>query len=134
VQCAESLRVQAYFDGEVDALTAAAIERHSEHCSECRALLEDLELTRSVLRRELDFGRAPPQLRARIARRLDQETAAGAPPLRRPGGASWRTGSFWAGAAGGLGTALAAGLALSSSPPHAVSRCSMSWWRRTCAR
>ena len=26
--CAESLRVQAYFDGELDALAAADIERH----------------------------------------------------------------------------------------------------------
>ena len=27
--CAESLRVQAYFDGELDALSAAEVERHS---------------------------------------------------------------------------------------------------------
>ena len=35
MQCAESMRVQAYFDGEVDALAAADIERHIDSCSAC---------------------------------------------------------------------------------------------------
>ena len=34
--CGESLRVQAYFDGELDALNAAEGERHAEACPECR--------------------------------------------------------------------------------------------------
>ena len=37
MQCAESLRVQAYFDDEVDGVTAAEIERHAEHCAACRS-------------------------------------------------------------------------------------------------
>jgi anti-sigma factor RsiW len=76
VQCAESLRVQAYFDREVDAVSAAEIERHAEHCSECRALLEDLGSIRTGLRRHIPYVAAPPALRVQILRALDQESAA----------------------------------------------------------
>jgi anti-sigma factor RsiW len=73
MQCAEALRVQAYFDAEVDALAAADIERHIEHCAECRALLKDLEEVRDVLRRDSAYVHAPPALRANILRALDEE-------------------------------------------------------------
>ena len=112
MQCAESLRVQAYFDGEIDALGAAAVERHAEHCAECGALLEELKLTRDALRRELTLERAPQQLRARLARALERETAAGARPPAPAAARTWRTRAFWTGAAGGLATALAAGVAV----------------------
>jgi anti-sigma factor RsiW len=79
VRCAESLRVQAYFDAEVDAVSAADIERHLEHCTECRALLQDLEQVRTVLRRESAYVRTPPLLRAKIMLALDQENAAETP-------------------------------------------------------
>lgn len=103
MQCAESLRIQAYFDSEVDAVSAAEIERHLEHCAECRALLADLEQVRSVLRRDVAYVRTPPLLRARIARALDQEAAA-----QRPGSSApkvSRAASFWTGAASGFGGA-----------------------------
>ena len=73
MQCAESLRVQAAFDGELDPVSAAAVERHAEHCPECRALREHLEHTRSALRRDLDYGQASPELRARVARMLQRD-------------------------------------------------------------
>jgi anti-sigma factor RsiW len=76
VRCAESLRVQAYFDAEVDAVSAADIERHLEHCAECRELLRDLEQVRTVLRRDSDYARTPAELRSKIMRALDQERAA----------------------------------------------------------
>jgi len=98
VGCAESLRVQAYFDGEVDAVSAADIERHSEHCAECRALLQDLEQTRTAIRRDLTLDRAPPELRARIMRALDQETAVKTPRPSGWGRSTWRTRPFWVGA------------------------------------
>jgi anti-sigma factor RsiW len=123
VQCAESLRVQAYFDGEVDAVSALDIERHAEHCAECRALLLDLERTRERIRRELDYGHAPAALRTRIVRALAStaelpaaRTAGAAPPL-------WRIRSFWAGATGGVGASLAAVmvfLLLSAQPSAAL--------------
>ena len=113
VQCAESLRVQAYFDDEVDGVTAAEIERHAEHCAACRSLLRDLELTRATIRRDLPHHRAPPVLHAQVARQLDAELAVparGSRTRRRPVGRAW---SFWAGAFGGMGvTVAAAALAL----------------------
>jgi anti-sigma factor (TIGR02949 family) len=119
VQCAESLRVQAYFDGEVDAITAADIERHVEHCAECKSLLDDLARVRAALRKDVAVERAPLELRAKIALALDQESAAADPRpmaqdrLKVPDPRYRRVRSFWAGAFGGVGaTALAAGLAM----------------------
>jgi len=105
VPCAESLRVQAYFDAEVDALSASEIERHLEGCPECRDLLADLERTRTAIRENLPPRPAPPQLRARISRALDKESDT---RPRRTGLAIpslWRMRAFWTGALGGLGAA-----------------------------
>ena len=73
--CAEGLTTQAYFDGEVDAVAAAGIERHVAQCASCRALLKDLERTRTAIRNMPQPG-APPALRARILRSIDEEAAA----------------------------------------------------------
>jgi anti-sigma factor (TIGR02949 family) len=133
VQCAESLRVQAYFDREVDAVSAAEIERHVEHCSACRELLQDLEKVRSVLRSGISYAAAPPALRAQILQALDQdtrdqdsdaatgnETAKSATPrnLRSTRKARvFRGSGFWAGAFSGVGgAALAAAIAFFLSP------------------
>jgi anti-sigma factor RsiW len=124
MRCAESLRVQAYFDAEIDAVSAADIERHIEHCAECRALLQDLEQVRAVLRGDSAYARTPPALRARIMRALDEENAAetpaaeitpapeGTPPPRERVSPNRRMRSFWVGALGGAGgTAIAAAFA-----------------------
>jgi anti-sigma factor RsiW len=124
MRCAESLRVQAYFDAEVDAVSASDIERHIEHCAECRALLQDLEQMRTVLRRDSAYLHAPPALRARIVSALAQEAGAprkAAPPRETARSAAEggplrlvmprRPPSFWMGALGGIGgTAIAATL------------------------
>ena len=120
MQCAEALRVQAYFDAEVDAVSAVDIERHVEHCAECRELLKDLETVRSVLRRDSAYVRAPPAVRAGILRALDEAAAAEAGAAEAPAAARgaprprlrpWPK-ALWAGALGGAGaTALAAALA-----------------------
>jgi anti-sigma factor RsiW len=119
VQCAESLRVQAYFDGEVDALSAAEIERHIEHCAECRALLQDLGKVRSALRDGITYVAAPQALRTQILQALDQEDDAQASPAparpkqrQAPQSRAWRGRSFWTGAFSGIGgAALAATIA-----------------------
>jgi anti-sigma factor RsiW len=127
VRCAESLRVQAYFDAEVDAVSATDIEHHLEHCSECHTLLHDLEQVRIVLRQDSDYVRASPALRAKIMLALDDEAPAEIPaaegrfaprltppvqglrPRRERVAPNWRTRSFWMGAVGGVGgTAIAA--------------------------
>lgn len=108
MQCAESLRVQAFFDGEVDAVSAADIERHIENCADCRARLEDLAAVRAALRRDSSYAHAPPVLRARVMRALDGEDSR--PQVRITMGSRRR--SFWAGALGGVaGTAIAAAMA-----------------------
>lgn len=127
MQCAESLRVQAYFDREVDAVSAAEIERHVEHCSACRELLQDLETVRNALRSGMSYATAPPALRAQILVALDRDTletdrdaatgseTAQSATLRnlRPARQArvLRGGSFWTGAFSGIGgTAIAAAL------------------------
>jgi anti-sigma factor RsiW len=113
MQCAESLRVQAYFDGELDALAAADVESHSEACNECRALLEDMQQTRTALRRDLTYASTPPALRARIMRSLDEESAVESSRFNRERPTRWRPPPFWKGAFSGIGgTAIAAGIAL----------------------
>jgi len=75
--CAETeSRLHAYFDGELDALAAAAFEAHLETCAECRAALEGLEAMRSALRTELPYEGASAALAARVTAALDRE----APP------------------------------------------------------
>ena len=137
MQCAESLRVQAYFDREVDAVSAAEIERHVEHCSECRELLQDLEKVRNALRGGIGYAAAPPALRAQILQALDQASATGdeaddnappsksrppRPPRQAPQARVFRGSGFWAGAFSGIGgTAIAAAIAFFLVMPGLVS-------------
>jgi anti-sigma factor RsiW len=112
MQCAESLRLQAHFDGELDSLSAADIERHAELCAECHALLKGLEQTRVALRRGLPYLSAPPALRARIMRALDRETAKRSPRIDAGRLGSWRPQPFWRGVLSGIGGAtIASGIA-----------------------
>ena len=138
MQCAESLRVQAYFDREVDAVSAAEIERHVEHCSECRELLQDLEKLRGALRSGTSYVTAPPALRSQVLEALDQdtpdqdrdaatgnETAKSATPRKSPTSRRARIlrgSSFWTGAFSGIGgTAIAAAIAFFLVMPNLVS-------------
>ncbi|HEV2285823.1 MAG TPA: zf-HC2 domain-containing protein [Steroidobacteraceae bacterium] len=110
MQCAEHLRVQALFDGELDAVSAAAVERHVGHCADCRTLLEELERMRGRIRRDLEYGEAPRELRSALARALDAEAAA--EERRRSPPVVWRGRPFWLGTLTGAGAALAAGVAV----------------------
>jgi anti-sigma factor RsiW len=105
--CAESLRVQAYFDGELDAMAALELEQHLTRCAECTALLRDLGGLRTTLRTELPYHRADELLRTRIGKAI-----AGPPAAFR----GFRTGL----ASGIAGTAIAAGLALFAFLPPAT--------------
>ncbi len=109
--CDESLRVQAYLDGEMDAATTLKIERHLESCADCAQLKRDIETMGAALRSQASYYRAPPALRARLALALDRESGAGKSSLFGQMGARAR--EFWAGAASGaFATAAAAALAL----------------------
>jgi anti-sigma factor RsiW len=110
MHCAEALRAQAYFDGELDAPNALEVERHAEHCARCRTQLEDLDGMRIVLRRDLRYTNTPPAFRARIAHALDQGriTYVSVRAIKdmhspRQASAAWRTQPFWNGAFAGIG-------------------------------
>jgi anti-sigma factor RsiW len=112
MECAEALRVQAYFDGEVDAATAFDTERHLGTCAECQQLLQELKQVRSQLRGSVTMAGTPPVLRQRISQSLEGE------PLDRPSRpgrhdtSPRRSRPFWVGVLSGAGgTAVAAGLA-----------------------
>lgn len=71
--CNEALRVHAYFDGELDANTAADIERHLQNCQDCATLLADLNSMRGALRDAAPYYRANDSLRGNIGQALDRE-------------------------------------------------------------
>jgi anti-sigma factor RsiW len=104
MQHPDGLRVQAYFDGEIDALSAADIEQHLNQCSQCRATLEDLTLTQSTLRKNLTDFRASAALRAKVNRALDREFGVA--------GRTWSAWSFLLGGLSGGGVAAAAAAVL----------------------
>jgi anti-sigma factor RsiW len=107
MECPEADRVQAYFDGELEAPAAAAIEQHLQGCGECSALLAQLQQMRSLLRERLPQVKAPQPLRAGIERALDAEDSAATKPRAAQG--FTRARSFWIGLLSGVGgTAVAA--------------------------
>ena len=117
--CAEGLRVQSYFDGELDASTAVEIERHAATCAECSALLQDLQTIRDDVRGQAAYHRASAGFRTRLEKALDREAGGASgvirffPPGKR----------FWTGAgSGALATALAAAFAFLVLSPAAPDR------------
>jgi anti-sigma factor RsiW len=121
MQCAESTRLQAYFDGELDAPSAAEIERHSAACAECCEVLTQLGEMRTALREDVAYSTAPPALRSRIMRALDQESPlqSPGPEGKRPSG--WRLRPFWAGAFSGIcASAVAASLIFAVMAPPLI--------------
>jgi anti-sigma factor RsiW len=104
MQHPDALHVQAYFDGEVDALLAADIEQHMNQCPQCRSTLEDLTLTQSALRKNLTEFRASAALRAKVNRALDREFGTAT--------STWSAWSFLLGSLSGGGVAAAAAAVL----------------------
>ena len=108
MNCEQSLLVQAYLDGELDAAEALKAEQHLESCAECQAMAADHAEMKAAMA-GVTYHRAGAPLRDRITAALDAQTGSGAvkefrPIRRKPG--------FWLGAGSGAGaTALAAALA-----------------------
>lgn len=102
--CADALRVQAYFDAELPAGEARALEVHLAECAACRAQLQALGTQRERLRAASHAVSASRGLATRIGAALDAEQAA-----RRARQGQRRT--FWLGSLGGaLAGACAAAL------------------------
>jgi anti-sigma factor RsiW len=108
MNCGESLLVQAYLDGELDAADALKAEQHLERCAECRAMAADHADMKAAMA-GATYYRVDTALRTKIAATLDAETkrdvvAEFRPVHRKPG--------FWLGAGSGAGgMAIAAVLA-----------------------
>jgi anti-sigma factor RsiW len=111
--CAENQRVQEYFDGEVDAVTAADIERHLVTCEECRVLLQDLQQVRTLMRDRVTKTGIPAPLRDRIMEALDQESPTVVRLSQRKLAPPRRSRPFWIGVLSGVGgSAVAAAVTL----------------------
>jgi anti-sigma factor RsiW len=117
VQHPDRLHLQAYFDGEVDAVAAAGIEQHMQQCGQCRSVVQDFDSTRTALRERLTDYRASDTLRAKLSGALDREPrspstfASGNRTLAGDTArARWLGWQFWIGGltGGGLGAAAAA--------------------------
>jgi anti-sigma factor RsiW len=102
MQHPDQLHLQAYFDGEVDAVVASGIEAHTQQCGQCRTTLDDLGRARSALRENLPDYRASDALRANIARVLDRQAPQRARVRWLP---NWQ---FWIGGLSGGGVVAAA--------------------------
>lgn len=101
MSCPRKLEVQACLDGELDAVSSAAVERHVEGCAECAALRAEIETVRYLLRDEAPYHRAGDLFRDRLHNALDREQGV----RRLP--------AFWKGAASGAAAvAMAATLML----------------------
>lgn len=100
----DPLRLQACFDGELDAMGTVEIEAHLQQCTQCRAHWQSFEALRTGLRDELPHERAPEALRLRLDQLLAQEEAppkpATAPRATRSRNA-WLTAPFWLGGLSG---------------------------------
>lgn len=118
MDCPESLRTQAYFDGQLDASSSLEIERHLERCASCRSRLQDLEYVRHVIRK-LPSEPAPAGLRRQVERALDREDNSDPAYRSSVQRIGWRGRPFWAGAlagvASGAAVVLIAGVVLSPS-------------------
>ena len=112
--CERALEVQAYTDGELDAVSALAIEQHLETCAECRALRDGIEEMRTALKRDGRYYRPTAAFAERIRSDIAHEEKKTRP--RRSLGSR----PFWSGAFGGAAaTALAASLVLFTMLPSA---------------
>jgi anti-sigma factor RsiW len=109
--CNDELRVQAYFDGELDASASIAVEQHLKICGACADLLGALKATRSAIREHGAYRRASPALQSVLANAMDRDWRQSGRP-RAHGSIFARHKSFWSGALSGVaGTALAAAVA-----------------------
>lgn len=107
VRCAESVRVQAHLDGELDAIASLNIEQHMSQCDECRELFLALGRTRAMLKDRLSGPGASASLRAQIQNSLDREDAShrvdGVGVTRQ----KWEQASFWWGSLAGAAATVA---------------------------
>lgn len=113
----DPLRVQAYVDDELDAVSRAQIERHVHRCASCRALCSQLQELSTAIHQELPVATTPTALRHRVLQALDTQALDMQALDMQPAAADSRQKSrlrdsarrpFWLGAASGIAAAGAA--------------------------
>jgi len=111
MSCGRTLQVQAYLDGELDAVAAASIEQHLETCAECAEVRAGIVAIRKAMRGQATYHHAGAALRGRISKALRGGTISAVAGLGR---------RFWSGAlSGAVATALAASLIVYVMAPSA---------------
>ena len=71
MDCAQTRRyIECYVDGEVDAVTASAVEQHLDHCAVCQRDVDRLTSLRSLIREALPYWPVPERLSRDIRARL----------------------------------------------------------------
>lgn len=80
-------QLHAYFDGELDAASAAAFETHLKSCSECRSALGSEEALRKSIAQANLYEPAPPHLRHAISTQLPAATS----PFGKSVNSGWRS-------------------------------------------
>lgn len=82
--------LHGYFDGELDALSAAEFERHLKGCSECNAALDSFKSLRSSMNRAQLYAKAPTQLRKKVLAGIHSTPAISSVPAITPARTSWQ--------------------------------------------
>jgi len=106
--CEQSLLVQPYLDGELDAAEALKAEQHLESCAECQAMAADHAEMKAAMA-GTTYHRASAGLRARIGARWTLKPSG---DVVTEFARSIASPAFWLGAGSGAGgMAIAAALA-----------------------
>jgi len=83
VPCEQSQnQLHGYFDGELDALSAANFEKHLETCPDCKATLAAEEALRQSIRQAALYERAPEDLRNNLLPETAVPAVRSFPPAR----------------------------------------------------
>lgn len=91
MSCEQSqMQLHAYFDGELDAASAAAFEGHLKACAECRSNLASEEALRASIVNANLYERAPASLRRSIAAQLSPATGAARARSTQRANFGWR--------------------------------------------
>ena len=116
--CPEPVLLEAYLDGELDAVSALGIEDHLATCPDCTARRRELESLHAELLARATYHRPAPERRAEMISRF-WRAADPQPPARsraRPGARQ-----YWFGAASGALVATLAAFAITFTRPDARS-------------
>ncbi len=78
MSCEESLRlVHEYLDGELEVDSEANVKKHFEMCGRCYPHLQLETAYRGAVRRAVEGGRAPEELKAKVAALLAEARSEG---------------------------------------------------------